>query len=285
MIPKWRRYVRFWGADPAADVDEELQFHIESRVLDYVAEGMTVEAARAEALRRFGDVSAVRRSCEEIDHLLEQERRRADMWEALMQDLRYAARALRRSPGFTLIAVLTLALGIGANTAIFSVVNGVLLRPLPYPSPDRLVRVYTSFGGSGISRYSMSQPEFMDYKGLTHVFQNAAAFTGTATTPGVATAVAMVIAVAGCGASPRRTWTSRPCCTQRNVAVEPSGATESRRSAVGTAHRRTGCPATRATSMRAASNAATAWRAVVCGVLTVWMCAVMRRTDHTTARR
>jgi putative ABC transport system permease protein len=182
MIPKWRRYVRFWGADPAADVDEELQFHIESRVHDYVAEGMTVEAARAEALRRFGDVSAVRRSCEEIDHLLEQERRRADMWEALMQDLRYAARALRRSPGFTLIAVLTLALGIGANTAIFSVVNGVLLRPLPYPSPDRLVRVYTSFGGSGISRYSMSQPEFMDYKGLTHVFQNAAAFTGTALT-------------------------------------------------------------------------------------------------------
>ena len=82
MIPKWRRYVRFWGADPAADVDEELQFHIESRVLDYVAEGMMVEAARAEALRRFGDVSAVRRSCEEIDHLLEQGRRRADMWEA-----------------------------------------------------------------------------------------------------------------------------------------------------------------------------------------------------------
>ena len=102
------------------------------------------------------------------------------MWEALMQDLRYAVRALRRSPGFTLIAVVTLALGIGANTAIFSVVNGVLLRPLPYTSPDRLVRLYTSFGDT--KRYSMSQPEFMDYKGLGQVFENAAAFTGTTLT-------------------------------------------------------------------------------------------------------
>ena len=178
--PAWRRYLRFWGADPAADVDEELQFHIESRVQEYIAAGMAPDAARAEALRRFGDVAAARQSCEEIDHLLEQERRRADMWEALMQDLRYAVRALRRSPGFTLVAVVTLALGIGANTAIFSVVNGVLLRPLPYAAPDRLVRLYTSFGDT--KRYSMSQPEFMDYKGLTHVFQNAAAFTGTALT-------------------------------------------------------------------------------------------------------
>ena len=87
------------------------------------------------------------------------------MWDALLQDLRYAGRALRRSPGFTLVAVLTLALGIGANTAIFSVVNGVLLRPLPYPSPDRLARLFTAFRGSGTERYAMSQPEFMDYKG------------------------------------------------------------------------------------------------------------------------
>jgi putative ABC transport system permease protein len=178
--PTWRRYLRFWGPDPAADVDEELQFHIESRVQEYIAHGMPPDAARAEALRRFGDVTAARRSCEEIDHLLEQERRRADMLEALMQDLRYAVRALRRSPGFTLIAVVTLALGIGANTAIFSVVNGVLLRPLPYASPNRLVRLYTAFGDT--KRFSMSQPEFMDYKGLAHVFTNAAAYMGASFT-------------------------------------------------------------------------------------------------------
>jgi predicted permease len=181
-IPAWRRYLRFWGADPAADVDDELGFHIDSRVQEYIAQGMTPDAARAEALRRFGDVASARQSCEEIDHLLEQERRRADMWEALMQDLRYAVRTLRRTPGFTVIAVATLALGIGANTAIFSVVNGVLLRPLPYTSPDRLVRLYTSFGDAASKRYSMSQPEFMDYKGLTHVFANAAAYTGASFT-------------------------------------------------------------------------------------------------------
>jgi hypothetical protein len=78
--------------------------------------------------------------------------------------------------------VLTLALGIGANSAIFSVVNGVLLRPLPYRDPDQLVRLFTSFRGSGTERYAMSQPEFMDYKGLTHVFENAAAFTGAGLT-------------------------------------------------------------------------------------------------------
>lgn len=102
------------------------------------------------------------------------------MWDALSQDLRYAGRALRRSPGFTLVASLTLALGIGANTAIFSVINGVLLRPLPYDEPNRLVRVFTSFSSS--PRYAVSQPEFMDYKGLTHVFENAAAFAGTSLT-------------------------------------------------------------------------------------------------------
>ena len=180
--PAWRRYLRFWGHDLAADVDDELRFHIDSRVQEYIDMGLSPDDARAEAVRRFGNVASVRRSCQEIDQLTDQERRRADMWDALLQDLRYAARTLLRSPGFTLVAVLTLALGIGANTAIMSVVNGVLLRPLPYPSPDRLVRVYTAFRGSGTPRYAMSQPEFMDYKGLAHVFENAAAYTGATLT-------------------------------------------------------------------------------------------------------
>ena len=180
--PSWRRYLRFWGSDLAADVDDELRFHIESRVQEFIDAGMPPDDARAEAMRRFGDVARVQRSCREIDQLTDQEKRRADMWEALAQDLRYATRTLRRSPGFTAVAVLTLALGIGANTAIVSVVNGVLVRPLPYSSPDRLVRVYTAFRGSGTLRYGMSQPEFIDYKGLTHVFENAAAFTGASLT-------------------------------------------------------------------------------------------------------
>src|SRR5687768_7936343 len=180
--PSWRRYLRFWSNDLRADLDDELRFHVESRIAEGVAAGMTLEAARAEAMRRFGDVDRVRRSCEEIDTLREQERRRFDRWHAMLQDLRFAARALRRSPGFTLIAVLTLALGIGANTAIFSVVNGVLLRPLPYPDADRLVRIFTAYRGSGVERYAVSQPEFMDYKGLAAAFANAAVFTGAGLT-------------------------------------------------------------------------------------------------------
>lgn len=180
--PKWRRYLRFWGNNPRADAEDELRFHIESRTQEYRAMGMSPAEAEAEAIRRFGDIDRARQRVEEIDQLQERDRRRADMWEALMQDLRYAGRALRRNPGFALIAVLTLALGIGANTAIFSVVNGVLLRPLPYREPDQLVRLFTAFRGSGEERYSISQPEFMDYKGLTNVFENAAAYSGVSLT-------------------------------------------------------------------------------------------------------
>jgi putative ABC transport system permease protein len=174
--PSWRRYLRFWRSDLRADLDDELRFHLESRVQEYLDLGMSPDEARAEAARRLGDLEPVRRSCERIDHLQERERRRADMWQTITQDLRYALRALRRNPGFTLVAVLTLALGIGANTAIFSVVNGVILRPLPYPAADRLVRLFTAYRGHGIERYAVSEPEFMDYRGLTQAFENAAAF-------------------------------------------------------------------------------------------------------------
>jgi len=88
----------------------------------------------------------------------------------LWQDLRYGARMLMKQPGFTLIALLTLALGIGANTAIFSVVNSVLLRPLPYADDERLVLIGGKFPGAGIKRASVSVPEFIDYRDQTHSF-------------------------------------------------------------------------------------------------------------------
>ncbi len=181
MSPPRRRYARLWR-NITAEVDDELRFHLESRIREYRDAGMSEDDARAAALARFGDVDRVRETCETIDHLSDRERRRTRMWDTLRQDVIHALRAFRRTPGFTLVAILTLALGIGANTAIFSVVNGVLLRPLPYTEPDRLVRLYTAFHGSGELRYGMSQPEFMDYKGLTHIFENAAAFTGTRVT-------------------------------------------------------------------------------------------------------
>lgn len=176
--PAWRRYLRFWGRDIAADVDEELAFHLESRVQEFIALGMTPDQARAAAHARFGNLADVRTRVEQLDRANSRTDDRTAWWSALRQDLRYAIRSLRHAPGFTLVAVLTLMLGIGANTAIFSVVRGVLLRPLPFHEPDRLVRLFTAFRGSGEERYSVSQPEFMDYKGQTALFSNVAAYTG-----------------------------------------------------------------------------------------------------------
>jgi hypothetical protein len=164
------------------EVEDEIAFHLEERTRRLVARGMDPAAARAEASREFGDVGATRADLEAIGYRRVRHRRRAGWWSDLRQDVRYGARALRRAPGFTLVAALTLALGIGANTAIFSVVNGVLLRPLPYADADRLVRLFTAFRGSGEERYAMSEPEFVDYKGLARVFENAAAYTGAGLT-------------------------------------------------------------------------------------------------------
>ena len=172
----------FWRRNIRADVEDELTFHLEASITELVQGGMSRDDAEREARRRFGSVEGARERCETIDHLHERDKRRADFFESLKQDVRYAIRSLARTPGFTAVVVLTLALGICANTAMFSVVNAVLLKPLPYKDPHQLVRVFSSFRGSGNLQYPASQPEFMDYKSLSNVFENAAAYTAASLT-------------------------------------------------------------------------------------------------------
>ena len=134
------------------EVSEELEFHLETRVERLVAAGWKSDAARREALRQFGDVESVRDDCVELDIERERSARWTDFVADLRQDVRYAVHALRRTPGWTTVAVLTLALGVGANTAVFTVVNGVLLRPLPFRDSGQLMLV----------SYEERQPEFHD---------------------------------------------------------------------------------------------------------------------------
>ncbi len=151
---------------PTDDLEEEIRAHLAMEEQENQESGMSPDEAHYAALRRFGNVT------------LAQERSR-EMWkwnslETLGQDLRYGARMLRKNPGFTAVAVLTLALGIGANTAIFSVVNAVLLRPLPYPQAHRLEQVmrHYSFGDEG----AVSATKFVFWKEHNHVFSSLAAY-------------------------------------------------------------------------------------------------------------
>ncbi len=121
------------------DVDAELAFHIDMRVRRLVERGMEPAAARAEALRQFGDWNGVRAELVAMDTQREKTVRRANFFAELWQDTVYAGRALRHNLGFAFVVVLSLAVGIGANTAIFTLIDALLLRPLPVPAADELV--------------------------------------------------------------------------------------------------------------------------------------------------
>src|SRR6185437_706526 len=140
-----RRFLRLprSAARIRADLDDELRFDIEMRARDYVAHGLSPDEARARAEREFGDLEATRRYCEATDMEIESDIRRSNLIEDLRGDLVLAWRAMRRTPAFAAVVLATLALGVGANTAVFSVVGRVLIEPLPYRAPEQLYRLYT----------------------------------------------------------------------------------------------------------------------------------------------
>ena len=147
------------------DLDEEMRIHLDMQTEENRAGGMDAEEARYAARRQFGNPT-----------LLKESGREAWGWvflDRLAQDVRYAVRTLRKSPGFTVVALLTLAAGIGANTVIFSVVRGVLLAPLPYTEPGRLAMLYAAKGERG-DRIMMSAPDATDLRSRTTAFTDVA---------------------------------------------------------------------------------------------------------------
>ncbi len=138
----WRRLRRVFRRDAPSEVEDELRFHLEMRSQEYERGGLDAERARLAAARRFGDVEGVRRHLEAMGDADRRSRRRFQWRSELRQDVRYGARMILRSPFVFLVLVSTLALALGAATAVFSIVNSVLVKPLPYAAPDRLVRLW-----------------------------------------------------------------------------------------------------------------------------------------------
>jgi predicted permease len=158
-----------------AGLDEEMRFHVDQQTAKNIRAGMPPEQARRAALVRFGGIEAMKESTRDEFRpaLLE------DFW----RDLRYGARVLRRAPGFAVVSILTLALGIGAATTVFTLVEGVLLRPLPYADPDRIVRLL-QVDANGRRNNNVSEPNFEDWQsGAGSAFAAMAEVAPTGTVP------------------------------------------------------------------------------------------------------
>lgn len=170
------------------EVEDEFAFHLEMRVRELVASGRTEAEARAEAVRRFGDIERVKADCRELGTGRNVKMNRRQTWDEIVQDTRYALRQLIRVPSFAVVTILTLAIAIGANTAVFSVWNAVVLTPLPYPDADELSMVWARYlpaSGFDIAKFALSGPEFLDYREESGTMRAVAAFgTGSITLTG-----------------------------------------------------------------------------------------------------
>ena len=175
-----RRAFRLAGGRPRIEeeVDAEVAFHLEMRAAELVARGLTPDAARAEARRRFGDPHQWSEAMSAVDRERAAQARRAEWLDNLRQDLRFGARSALGAPLFSLLAVATLALGIGANAAVFGVVKSVLLDALPYANADRVMRVYGRWRDGTNERGPLSAGTVTDVRERQRSFERLAAFEG-----------------------------------------------------------------------------------------------------------
>ncbi len=157
-----------WRSRMERDMDEELRFHLDMRVRQHVREGLSEEKARTQALRSFGNVGLIKERGRDV---------RIGPIDNLVQDVRYGIRMLGRNHISTVVAIVTLALGIGANTVMFSVVNAVLFRPLPYSEPDRLVVLWESNPELGRNEGLVSPPNFRDWQRRNRSLRSIAAYS------------------------------------------------------------------------------------------------------------
>jgi len=164
-----------WRVPLDQEFDEEIALHIEMRTRELIADGMDPAEARALAIKRMGDVASLKRACVDLGRKRDREMRVTLWLEELKNDVKFAIRQLRAAPAFTLVATLTLALGIGANSAIFALVDATLLRSLPYGDAGQLVTIWEK--SDATARGFASPSNMLDWKARSRTFENIAAFT------------------------------------------------------------------------------------------------------------
>ncbi|MCG8455939.1 MAG: ABC transporter permease, partial [Holophagales bacterium] len=178
-LPRRFRFPWRTVLDVHRDVDDELQFHLEMRIAELRKNGLGEAEARLEALRQFGDLDAAKRQIKAFDRRFERQRRRSMMWDELRMDTRSAWRSLRQRPGFSAVAVAVLALGIGVNSAMFGLVDMLMMKPLLIEDPEELLGVYSRDTEQEDRYRSFSYPIFREIRERNEAFSHLAGYSVT----------------------------------------------------------------------------------------------------------